>query len=65
MKYRNLIITLGFIVIVIQFLGFPQSWKDVFYLLVGLLVITFGYLSEKEKKIKLTDTPVVTETTSS
>ncbi|MEN9621718.1 MAG: hypothetical protein RLZZ67_152 [Candidatus Parcubacteria bacterium] len=50
MKYRNLIITLGFIVIFIQFLGFPQAWRDVLYILSGLLVITFGYLSEAEKK---------------
>ena len=49
MKYKNVIITLGFVVILIQFLGFPQSWRDALYALIGLLVIAFGYLSEKNK----------------
>lgn len=49
MKYKNVIITFGFVVILVQFLGFPQSWRDALYALVGLLVIVFGYLSEKTK----------------
>lgn len=52
MKYRNITITLGFIVLIIQFLGFPQSWDDIFYVVLGLLVIAFGYLSGKEKVSK-------------
>jgi len=52
MKYRNLIITLGFVVILIQFLGFPQSWRDALYAFVGILVIAFGYLSDKERTVK-------------
>ncbi len=52
MKYRNLIITLGFVVILIQFLGFPQAWRNAFYAITGIAIITFGYLSEKEKKVK-------------
>ena len=48
MKYRNAIITIGFFNIVIQFLGFPESWKNGIYALVGLAVITLAYVG-KEK----------------
>lgn len=51
MKYRNLIIALGFVIVVIQFLGFPQAWRNVLYVLGGLSVIALGYLSDKEKKV--------------
>lgn len=50
MKYRNAIVTLGFAVLVLQFLGFPQSWDNALYAALGILVVAFGYLGAKEPK---------------
>lgn len=44
MKYRNIIIALGFLVIVLQFLGFPASWDNAFYALFGLAIIALAYI---------------------
>lgn len=46
MKYRNGIITLGFLVIVVQFLGFPESWRDGLYAILGLAVIALAYVGK-------------------
>lgn len=58
MKYRNIIIALGFLVFILQILGFPQTWDDVFYGVAGLLIITFSYLSGKKDALKETQVPV-------
>jgi hypothetical protein len=65
MKYRNLIVSLGFVVVIIQFLGFPQAWRNGLYALTGMSIIAFGYLSDKEKKVKSVDVAVNTSVTSS
>ena len=52
MKYRNAIIILGFLVVVIQFLGFPQSWRKSFHVAAGALTIAFGYLAGRERPIQ-------------
>lgn len=48
MKYRNSIIALGFLVILIQFLGFPQDVRNVFYGIVGLAIIVLSYICKHE-----------------
>ena len=60
MKYRNIIIALGFLVFILQILGFPQSWDDMFYGAAGLLIIAFSYLSGKKDALKETQMPVET-----
>jgi hypothetical protein len=47
MKYRNSIITLGAVIIILQFLGFPQSWDNALYAIVGLSIIALAYVGEK------------------
>ncbi len=47
MKYRNTIIALGVIIVVLQFLGFPQSWDNALYAIVGLAIIALAYVGEK------------------
>lgn len=47
MRFRNLLIFLGFLTIAIQFLGFPRAWDDMFYVAIGLLVMAFSYLAGK------------------
>ncbi|HEY0908350.1 MAG TPA: hypothetical protein VGE35_03320 [Candidatus Paceibacterota bacterium] len=51
MRYRNIIIGLGFFVVIIQFLGFPQSWRNAFYAVSGILIVAGGYMSDKERKM--------------
>ena len=52
MKYRNVIIILGFLIVMIQFLGFPQSWRKSFHIASGALVVAFAYLAGKEARPK-------------
>ena len=47
MKYRNVIIALGIFVIVLQKLGFPQSWDNALYALAGLLIIALAYVGDR------------------
>ncbi len=60
MKYRNIIIVLGFLVFILPILGFPQTWDDMFYAAFGLLIIAFSYLSGKKDILKETQVPVET-----
>ena len=43
MKYRNIVIALGVLVVIIQFLGFPSSWDTALYSLLGLAIIILSY----------------------
>ena len=45
MKKYVVLVILGVIVAVIQFLGFPRSWEDAFYLLAGVAVVGISYFS--------------------
>ena len=47
MKYRNSIIAVGFLNIVIQFLGFPDSWKNGMYVIIGLAIIVLAYVGKE------------------
>lgn len=47
MKYRNIIIALGFFIIIIKILGIPQGLRDILYILSGAGVIVAGYFSAK------------------
>ena len=61
MRFRNLLMTLGFLVIAIQFLGFPRAWDSAFYVLLGLLVIAFAYLAGKREEPAKIDARVASE----
>ena len=50
MNYRNIIIALGFLVIVLPFLGVPRSWKETAFVFVGLAVIALAYFSSRAPK---------------
>jgi hypothetical protein len=60
MKYRNIIIALGFLVFILPILGFPQAWDDMFYAFAGILIIALSYLSGKKDMLKETQVPVET-----
>jgi hypothetical protein len=48
--YSNIIITLGFLVAVSPFLGFPISFKNPFYFLAGLAIAYFAFRQKNLKK---------------
>jgi hypothetical protein len=43
MRFRNVIIALGFLVLVTQFTGFPEAWRNAFYIIAGLALIVLAY----------------------
>ena len=43
MKHRNIMIALGVAVVVVHFLGFPLSWEEAIYSLLGLAIIALAY----------------------
>ncbi len=45
MKYRNIIIALGFLTAVVSFLGIPRSWKEIAFVLIGGAIVALAYLS--------------------
>jgi len=43
MKYTKTIVTLGIIVAVLPFLGFPSSWKNVMFLIFGVSIAALAF----------------------
>ena len=48
MKYRNTIIFLGFLVFITHIFGFPSALLNALYIVEGMLIVIFGYLSGKK-----------------
>lgn len=45
MKYRNIIIALGFLTAIFSFLGIPRSWKEIAFVILGGAIVALAYLS--------------------
>lgn len=43
MKHTKTIIALGVIVALVPFLGFPSSWKNIMFLVLGCGIATLGF----------------------
>lgn len=52
MRRARILLTLGIWVAILPYLGFPGSWKDVFFIVTGLILIYISYALYKEFKIK-------------
>jgi len=50
MKKQRTIFILGIITAIMPFLGFPNSWRKLFFVLLGLSISYFAYLLYMEKK---------------
>jgi len=48
MKYRNGIIALGFLVVIIQFLGFPEDFRNALFIISGIAIIALSYIAGKK-----------------
>jgi hypothetical protein len=45
MKYRSIIIALGFAIMILSIPGIPRFWNDVLTALVGMAVVGVAYLA--------------------
>lgn len=52
----------GFFILVLPFLGFPNSWKTVMFVIVGIIIIYLAYLFYIEVKDRLAKNSIETET---
>jgi len=50
MNKQRAIFILGITTAILPYLGFPNSWKKFFFLLIGLAIAYLAYLLYKEKK---------------
>jgi hypothetical protein len=50
MKFRNGIIALGFLIVALQFMGFPQSWKKATCVGIGVAFMVLGYIGGRPQK---------------
>jgi hypothetical protein len=53
MRKEKTLLILGLWVAVLSFLGFPESWKKVLFLITGLAIMYLGYLFYLEIKARL------------
>ena len=51
-KERTLLI-LGIVIAFLPFLGFPNSWREVLFVMIGLSIIYLAYLFYLERKARL------------
>ena len=51
MRYRNIVIALGFLTVLAAspVLGIPRSWKDLIIIFSGLAIATLAYLAGKAR----------------
>ena len=54
MRYRNIIITLGFIILVLStgIIGVPPMWSDIALRLAAFAIVVLAYLAGNERKAK-------------
>ena len=57
MRYRNAIITLGFVILVVGAVHVPDDWKRVLSALLGIAVIVLGYLAGRDRRPALGPSP--------
>jgi len=44
MSRESLVFVLGFLVFLVQFLGIPQDWKEIFFLGAGVALMVLGFI---------------------
>jgi hypothetical protein len=51
MQKTNTILILSALIVLMPFLGFPQSWDNFFFVVFGLVIFTLTYLSKKGQSL--------------
>jgi uncharacterized membrane protein len=49
MSKRLTLLFLGIIIILMPFLGFPSSWKNIFFVVVGLVIVLISLAMRREE----------------
>jgi hypothetical protein len=52
MRKARILLIIGILMVILPYLGFPYSWKDVLSSVFGLGIIYFSYMLYKESKTK-------------
>lgn len=50
MRKERTLFVLGFIIIGIAFSGFPEMWRQIFFVIIGLLLIYLAHLFYKQAR---------------
>jgi len=53
MKRARLFLFLGLWVAVLPYLGFPRSWKNIMFLITGIVLMYVGYVFYRETKRRI------------
>lgn len=53
MKRARLFLFLGIWVAVLPYLGFPRSWKNIMFLVTGIILMYVGYVFYREMKRRI------------
>jgi hypothetical protein len=53
MRKEKTLLIIGLWVAVLSFLGFPETWRKILFLLTGLAIMYLGYLFYLEVKVRL------------
>ena len=53
MRKERTLFLIGLWVVILPFLGFPNSWREVFFVITGLAIIYLAYLFNLEAKARL------------
>ncbi len=53
MRKEKSLIIIGFWILILPFLGFPNSWRNFLYVITGLVVMYLGYLFYIEVKASI------------
>lgn len=58
---RNILIVLGFVVVLIPHLGFPQTWDTVFFTVIGLAIMFLVFMSRPADQQKEKEAPIASD----
>lgn len=62
MSKETIISLLGLYLIILPFLGFPQTWKTVMFILIGTSLVFLGYILRQKRSKNLSgETPTYQE----
>jgi hypothetical protein len=59
MSKRQIVILLGVWIIVLPFLGFPESWRTILFMITGLYLIIVAYRLQAESRKSTAEVPFV------
>ena len=50
MSKNKIIFIIGILTVIMQFLGFPSSWNNIFYIIFGLVLIVIAVVSHTMRR---------------